>query len=93
MRKCPKDKMFKQTKPRGFDLKGRYFDENKDRRDMLLRKKPEDIPFDDKEKYRERLRQNWESRRTTGTKSNFGMRLIVIFGILAALLYVLFYIF
>jgi len=85
--------MFKQRKPRGFELKGRYYDENKERRDMLLRKKDENIPFDDKEKYRERLRTNWEYRRTTGKASNFGLRIIVIFGILAALLYALFYIF
>ena len=85
--------MFKQRKPRGFELKGRYYDENKERREMLLRTKDEKIPFDDKEKYRERLRQNWEYRRTTGTKSNFGMRIIIIFGILAALLYALFYFF
>jgi hypothetical protein len=85
--------MFKQRKPRGFDLKGRYFDENKARRDNILRKKDEVIPFDDKEKYRERLRQNWEHRRATGTSKNFGMRIIIIFGILVALLYALFYIF
>lgn len=85
--------MFKQRKPRGFDLKGRYFDENKARRDNILRKKDEVIPFNDKEKYRERLRQNWETRRATGTSKNFGMRIIVIFGVLVALLYALFYIF
>jgi len=82
--------MFKQRKPRGFDLKGRYYDEAKERRDNLLRKKDEKIPFDDKEKYRERLRQNWEARRTTGASSNFGMRLLIIIAILVGLVYALF---
>jgi hypothetical protein len=82
--------MFKQQKPRGFDLKGRYFDEAKDRRDALLRKSDEHIPFDDKEKYRERLRQNWNARRSPSASSNFGMRLIIILAILIGLVYALF---
>lgn len=82
--------MFKQRKPRGFDLKGRYYDEAKERRDNLLRAKDEKIPFDDKEKYRERLRQNWDARRTTGASSNFGMRLLIIIAILVGLVYALF---
>lgn len=85
--------MFKQRKTRGFNLQGRYYNEDKERRDNVLRKKDEKIPFEDKEKYRERLRQNWEYRRTTKAGKNFGMRIIVIFGILVALLYALFFIF
>ena len=84
--------MFKTRKPKGFNLKGRYFNEDRDRRDNILRKKDEKIPFDDKEKYRERLRQNWEYRRTTSGKSNYGIRLIVIVAILVLLLYVLFFV-
>jgi hypothetical protein len=83
--------MFRQQKPRGFSLKGRYFDEDKDRRDKLLRKKDEKIPFDDKEKYRERLRENWEYRRTTGSSRNFGIRVLIILAILVGLLYALFF--
>lgn len=83
--------MFKQRKPRNFSLKGRYYDEDKERRNNLLRKKDEKIPFDDKEKYRERLRQNWEYRRSTGASQNFGLRLVVIIAILLVLVYALFF--
>jgi hypothetical protein len=83
--------MFKQRKPRGFALKGRYYDEDKERRNNLLRKKDEKIPFDDKEKYRERLRENWAYRRTTGGSQHFGIRVLVILAILVGLLYVLFF--
>ena len=82
--------MFKQNKPRSFDLKGRYYDEAKNRRDNLLRTKDEEIPFDDKEKYRERLRQNWDARRSAGASNNMGMRLIIIIAILVGLVYALF---
>ena len=83
--------MFKQRKPRGFGLKGRYYDEDKERRNNLLRKKDEKIPFEDKEKYRERLRQNWEYRRSTGASKSFGTRILIILLILIGLLYVLFF--
>ncbi len=85
--------MFKQRKTRGFNLKSRYYDEDKERRDNVLRTKNEKIPFEDKEKYRERLRQNWEYRRSTSSSKNYGMRLVIIFGVLVALVYALFYIF
>lgn len=84
--------MFKTRKPRSFNLKGRYFDVDRDRRDTILRKNEENIPFDDKEKYRARLRENWDYRRITRTGSNFGIRVIVITGILVLLLYLLFFI-
>ncbi len=83
--------MFRQRKPRGFSLKGRYYNEDKERRDNLLRKKDEKIPFDDKEKYRERLRENWAYRRSTGGSQNFGLRVVIILAILVGLLYALFY--
>ena len=84
--------MFKTRKPRQFNLKGRYFDEDRDRRDSVLRKNEDKIPFDDKEKYRARLRDNWDYRRSTRGSSNFGIRVIVIVGILVLLLYLLFFI-
>jgi hypothetical protein len=85
--------MFKQRKPRGFGLKGRYYDEDKERRDNLLRRNEDEIPFGDKEKYRERLRKNWEYRRITSTSKNFGGRLIIILAVLVILIYALLFIF
>lgn len=82
--------MFKQHKPRGFNLQGRYYDEDKERRDDLLRKNEAEIPFGDKEKYRQRLRKNWEYRRTTNHNKNYGLRIMVIIGILLLLLYIIF---
>jgi len=84
--------MFKTRKPRGFNLKGRFYDEDKERRDNLLRKNEDEIPFGDSDKYRERLRKNWEYRRTTNTPANYNTRLIVILSILMLILFIIFYI-
>lgn len=82
--------MFRQIKTKGFDLKPRYYDADKERRNKILRKGEEEIPFGDSKKYGERLREKWEQKRTTATKDNFATRIMVILVILAGLIYLFF---
>ena len=84
--------MFKQNKPRGFELKGRYYDENKERRDNLLRKDEDVAKLDDREKYRERLRESWQRNRSLNNNFGVGRRFLIILAVLVALLYVVLYV-
>ena len=70
---------FVSNTPRGFQHKPRFHDQRKERLRILERPEGVDeIPFDNKEKYRERLRENWELRRTqsSGKSDGYAKRLL-----------------
>lgn len=81
--------MFKVTKPRGFDLKPRYYDEDKERVDKLkARVKNDSPPIGNREAYREHLHENWQRRRLTNSRKSFStLRILLIFAALLALVY------
>jgi hypothetical protein len=71
---------FARNQPRGFQHKSRFHDERKERLKLLERPEGEDeIPFDNKEKYRQRIRDNWDLRRaqSAGKSDGYAKRLIV----------------
>lgn len=85
---------FKSRKPKRFDFKSRYYDENKEEmEDRYARIKSELNGSDLSGGYRRTdYRSQWNKRKKTSSferKSNF--RLILIFAILCALSYILLY--
>lgn len=73
---------FVTNKPRGFQHKPRFHDERKERLKILERPESVDeIPFDNKEKYRQRLRDNWDLRRSqsAGKSEGYLKRLLISF--------------
>ena len=84
--------LFKQVKPRQFNLQYRYYDERKERLDKLRKKlnaTTGDEEFDPKF-YREHLRSSWSTKRVASKSGNGGMRVVIIFVILAGLIYWIF---
>ena len=70
---------FARNQPRGFQHKARFHDERKERIKLLERPEGEDeIPFDNKEKYRQRIRDNWDLRRAqiAGKSDGYAKRLL-----------------
>ena len=82
--------MFKQAKPREFNLQPRYYDERKERLDKLKAKyeDKENAQFD-RELYRDHLRSSWSMRRES--RRNFqNWRVLLIFGLIIAMIYWIF---
>lgn len=82
---------FNRREPRGFQLQPRYHDERKDRLRILERPEGVDeIPFQNKEKYRDRIRENWDLRRkrSAGASDGYTKRLLISIGFLIALILV-----
>lgn len=85
---------FGHRQPRQFNHKPRYHDERKDRLRILERAEGVDeIPFQNKEKYRDRLRENWDLRRSqsAGKSDGFLQRILISFAILAAIMVAAYY--
>lgn len=79
---------FARRQPRQFNPKPRYYDERKDRLRIIERPEGVDeIPFENKEKYRQRLRENWDLRRSqsAGKSDGFLKRIGLSLLILAAI--------
>ena len=79
---------FARRAPRGFQLKPRFHDERSERLRILKREEGVDeIPFQNREKYRERLRENWDLRRaqSAGKSDGFSKRLLLSLLFLVAL--------
>jgi len=82
---------FRQVKPRQFNLQYRYYDERKERLDKLRRK------YDDSNNeefdpglYREHLQSSWRTKRVYSNNGRGFMRVVLIFAILAGLIYWIF---
>jgi len=70
---------FARNTPRGFQHKPRFHNEREERIRILERPEGVDeIPFDNKEKYRQRLRDNWDLRRaqSAGKSDGYAKRLL-----------------
>ncbi|MDG1656666.1 MAG: hypothetical protein P8H60_05855 [Schleiferiaceae bacterium] len=83
--------LFERRQPRGFQHQPRFHDERKDRLRILERKEGiDEIPFQNKDKYRDRLRENWDLRRkrSAGASEDYGKRLLVSFLFLVVLVIV-----
>ena len=81
---------FARNQPRGFQHQARFHDERKERLKLLERPEGEDeIPFDNKEKYRQRLRDNWDLRRaqSAGKSDGYAKRLLYSLAFLLLLLF------
>ena len=79
---------FERRQPRGFQHHSRFHDERKERLRILERNDTVDeIPFQDKNKYRDRLRENWDLRRkrSAGASEGFAKRILISFLALAVL--------
>lgn len=79
---------FVRNKPRGFQHQARFHNEREERIRMLERPEGEgEIPFGDKDKYRQRLRDNWDLRRaqSAGKSDGYAKRLLYSLLILVAL--------
>ncbi|MEY2962921.1 MAG: hypothetical protein RL754_182 [Bacteroidota bacterium] len=80
--------LFERRQPRGFQHKPRFHDERKERLRILERPETADeIPFQNREKYRDRIRENWDLRRkrSAGASEGYGKRLFFSFLFLLAL--------
>ena len=83
--------LFERRQPRGFQHQPRYHAERKDRLRILERNEGVDeIPFQNKDKYRDRLRENWDLRRnrSAGASEGYGQRLLLSFPLLVVLVIV-----
>ena len=79
---------FERRQPRGFQHQPRFHDERQERLRILERNESVDeIPFQNKEKYRDRLRENWDLRRkrSAGASVGFVKRILISFIALAIL--------
>ena len=79
---------FERRQPRGFQHQPRFHDEHQERLRILERNESVDeIPFQNKEKYRDRLRENWDLRRkrSAGASVGFVKRILISFVALAVL--------
>ena len=80
--------LFERRKPRGFQHQPRFHDERQERLRILERNESIDkIPFQNKEKYRDRIRENWDLRRkrSAGASEGFVRRLVISFFAFTAL--------
>ena len=84
--------LFKQQKPREFNLQPRYYDERKERLAKLKARyeAPEGETKFDSKLYREHLRDSWSKRRLTGNNSSSMIRVMVIATVIAGLIYWIF---
>ncbi len=79
---------FARRQPRQFNPKPRYYNERTERLRILERPESVDeIPFQNKEKYRQRLRENWDLRRSqsAGKSDGYLKRIGLSLAILAAI--------
>lgn len=84
--------LFKQQKPKQFNLQPRYYDERKERLRKLKAKyeaPAEGEKFDTK-LYREHLRDSWSQKRLTSNNSSSTVRVLVIAAVIAGLIYWIF---
>ena len=82
---------FARNQPRGFQHKARFHDERKERIKLLERPEGEDeIPFDNKEKYRQRIRDNWDLRRAQRAGKSDGYAKRLLYSLLFLILVVFF---
>ena len=66
----------------GFQHQPRFHDERQERLRILERNENiDEIPFQNKEKYRDRLRENWDLRRkrSAGASEGFAKRILISF--------------
>lgn len=81
-------RFFKVLPTRGFQHKPRFFNERKERIRILEEAHEQnELPYENAERYRERMRANWESKRKVKLNDSKGYitRMLVAFAILAAL--------
>jgi hypothetical protein len=79
---------FERRTPRGFQHHSRFHDERKERLRILERNESVDeIPFNNNDKYRERLRENWDLRRkrSAGMSEGFLKRFLISVVVLIAI--------
>ena len=84
--------LFKQQKPKAFNLQPRYYNERKERLAKLRAKyeAPAGEEKFDSKLYREHLRDSWSQKRLTGNSGNSMMRVMVIAVVIAGLIYWIF---
>lgn len=84
--------LFKQQKPKQFNLQPRYYNERKERLAKLRAKyeAPDGEEKFDSKLYREHLRDSWSQKRLTGNSSQSAMRIMLIAAVLAGLIYWIF---
>lgn len=76
-----------QRKPKGFNLKPRYYNERKEKLDNLRAKHDGKSDFEtNREAYREQLHEAWSGKRNESGKGS-GMRILIIFAILLLVAY------
>ena len=84
--------LFKQQKPKQFNLQHRYYDERKERL-AKLKARYEALAGEEKfdtKLYREHLRDSWSQKRLTGNNSSSMIRVMVIAAAIAGLIYWIF---
>ncbi|MCT4624550.1 MAG: hypothetical protein N4A46_13095 [Schleiferiaceae bacterium] len=81
--------LFKQQKPKQFNLQPRYYNERKERLAKLKAKyeAPAGEEDFDAKLYRDHLRSSWSQKRLTSSKGVNPIRVLVIFAVLAGLIY------
>lgn len=84
--------LFKQQKPRAFNLQPRYYNERKERLDKLKARydSPKEGAEFDQNLYREHLRDSWSRKRLTSSQGPSLIRVVLILGVLVALIYYVF---
>lgn len=84
--------LFKQQKPKQFNLQHRYYDERKERLAKLKARyeAPAGEEKFDTKLYREHLRDSWSQKRLTGNNSSSMIRVMVIAAAIAGLIYWIF---
>ena len=84
--------LFKQQKPKEFNLQPRYYNEREERLAKLRARyeAPEGEAKFDSRLYREHLRDSWSQRRLTGNSGSSMIRVMVIAAVIAGLIYWIF---
>lgn len=84
--------LFKQQKPKQFNLQPRYYNERKERLAKLRAKyeAPAGEGKFDSKLYREHLRDSWSQKRLTGNNSRSAVRIMLIAAVLAGMIYWIF---
>ncbi len=84
--------LFKQQKPKQFNLQPRYYNERKERLAKLKARyeAPAGGENFDSKLYREHLRDSWSQKRLTGNNRSSMIRVFIIATVIAGLIYWIF---
>ena len=84
--------LFKQQKPKQFNLQPRYYNERKERLAKLKARyeAPTGEEKFDSKVYREHLRDSWSQKRLTGNSGSSMIRVMLIATVIAGLIYWMF---